>query len=103
MFRRQESHPEELRCAPNAPRHQVEVDIEPFKGLMLGLFFMSVGMGIDWRVLGDSPFWIAASSSVSDQITSPPVIFAIADLSTVKTHGYFRKFTRTSCFSCFDR
>ena len=28
---------------------------------MLGLFFMSVGMGIDWRVLGDSPFWIAAS------------------------------------------
>lgn len=28
-------------------RHQIEVDIEPFKGLLLGLFFMSVGMGID--------------------------------------------------------
>ncbi|KWV94175.1 MULTISPECIES: cation:proton antiporter [unclassified Erythrobacter] len=50
-----------LLIAETEYRHQVEVDIEPFKGLMLGLFFMSVGMGIDWRVLGDSPFWIAAS------------------------------------------
>ena len=33
--------------------------------------------------------WMAASSSVSDQITSPPVIFATGDLSTVKMHGYF--------------
>lgn len=50
-----------LLIAETEYRHQVEVDIEPFKGLLLGLFFMSVGMGIDWRVLGDSPFWIAAS------------------------------------------
>lgn len=50
-----------LLIAETEYRHQVEVDIEPFKGLMLGLFFMSVGMGIDWRVLGDSPLWIAAS------------------------------------------
>lgn len=28
-------------------RHAVEVEIEPFKGLLLGLFFLSVGMGID--------------------------------------------------------
>jgi monovalent cation:proton antiporter-2 (CPA2) family protein len=42
-------------------RHEVEVDIEPFKGLMLGLFFMSVGMGIDWRIVALEPFWIAAA------------------------------------------
>ncbi|MEQ8805266.1 MAG: monovalent cation:proton antiporter-2 (CPA2) family protein [Rhodospirillales bacterium] len=41
--------------------HEIEVDIEPFKGLMLGLFFMSVGMGIDWRVVGDEPLWIPLS------------------------------------------
>lgn len=41
-------------------RHEVEVDIEPFKGLMLGLFFMSVGMEIDWRLIGAQPFWIPA-------------------------------------------
>ncbi|WP_457936709.1 cation:proton antiporter domain-containing protein [Mesorhizobium sp. 10J20-29] len=28
-------------------KHQTEVDIEPFKGLLLGLFFMTVGMGLD--------------------------------------------------------
>ncbi|MFZ5914690.1 MAG: monovalent cation:proton antiporter-2 (CPA2) family protein [Pseudomonadota bacterium] len=28
-------------------RHQVEIDIQPFKGLLLGLFFIGVGMGID--------------------------------------------------------
>lgn len=41
--------------------HEIEVSIEPFKGLMLGLFFMSVGMGIDWRVIGEQPGWIALS------------------------------------------
>ena len=32
-------------------RHQLEADIEPFRGLLLGLFFMSVGMGLDSRVV----------------------------------------------------
>ena len=50
-----------LLLAETEYRHEIEVDIEPFKGLMLGLFFMSVGMGIDWRLVGGEPFWIAAS------------------------------------------
>ncbi|GGK42057.1 cation:proton antiporter domain-containing protein [Salinarimonas ramus] len=50
-----------LLIAETEFRHEVEVDIEPFKGLMLGLFFMSVGMGIDWRVVVEAPFWIFAS------------------------------------------
>ncbi len=29
-------------------RHELEADLEPFKGLLLGLFFMGVGMGIDF-------------------------------------------------------
>jgi CPA2 family monovalent cation:H+ antiporter-2 len=28
-------------------KHQAEVDLEPFKGLLLGVFFMTVGMGLD--------------------------------------------------------
>lgn len=31
-------------------RHQLETDIEPFKGLLLGLFFMGIGMGLDTQV-----------------------------------------------------
>ena len=32
-------------------RHQVEVDIAPFKGLLLGLFFITVGMSLDIRMV----------------------------------------------------
>lgn len=35
-------------------RHQLELDIEPFKGLLLGLFFMAVGAGIDFLLLWES-------------------------------------------------
>jgi len=32
-------------------RHQLEADIEPFRGILLGLFFMSVGMSLDLSVM----------------------------------------------------
>ena len=36
-------------------RHQLEADIEPFKSLLLGLFFMAVGMSTNVGVLGQMP------------------------------------------------
>jgi glutathione-regulated potassium-efflux system ancillary protein KefC len=36
-------------------RRELETDIEPFKGLLLGLFFIAVGMSIDFAVLLKSP------------------------------------------------
>lgn len=51
-----------LLIAETEFRHQVKVDIEPFKGLMLGLFFLSVGMGIDWRVVLDQPLLILSAA-----------------------------------------
>ncbi len=36
-------------------RHALETDIEPFEGLLLGLFFISVGMTIDFGLLASSP------------------------------------------------
>jgi glutathione-regulated potassium-efflux system ancillary protein KefC len=41
-------------------RRELETDIEPFKGLLLGLFFMAVGMSIDFGVLRASPGLMAA-------------------------------------------
>lgn len=35
-------------------RHQLEADIEPFKGLLLGLFFIATGMSANLALLGDS-------------------------------------------------
>ena len=42
-------------------RHEVEITIEPFKGLLMGLFFMSVGMGIDLHALLDHPLMVPLS------------------------------------------
>ena len=41
-------------------RHELEADIEPFKGLLLGLFFMAVGMSANLGVLVESPFKVLA-------------------------------------------
>ncbi|MCK7612838.1 monovalent cation:proton antiporter-2 (CPA2) family protein [Roseibium sediminicola] len=39
-------------------RHELEADIEPFKGLLLGLFFLTVGAGIDFGLLFGAPLTI---------------------------------------------
>ena len=39
-------------------RHQLEADIQPFKGLLMGLFFMTVGIGIDIDALRAQPLVI---------------------------------------------
>ena len=41
-------------------RRELETDIEPFKGLLLGLFFIAVGMSIDFAVVGAHPALVAA-------------------------------------------
>ncbi|TFW32849.1 glutathione-regulated potassium-efflux system protein KefC [Massilia horti] len=41
-------------------RHALETDIEPFKGLLLGLFFIAVGMSIDFAVLFAHPQLVIA-------------------------------------------
>jgi CPA2 family monovalent cation:H+ antiporter-2 len=50
-----------LLLAETEYRHEIGVNIEPFRALLMGLFFLSVGMAIDLRVLLDDPFWVAAS------------------------------------------
>ena len=44
-----------LLLAETEYRHEVEVTIEPFKGLLLGLFFVSVGIGLDLSLLAERP------------------------------------------------
>jgi monovalent cation:proton antiporter-2 (CPA2) family protein len=39
-------------------RHELEADIEPFKGLLLGLFFISVGMSANLGLVREEPFLI---------------------------------------------
>lgn len=40
-----------ILLADSEYRHEVESHLEPFKGLLLGLFFLSVGMSVDWQLV----------------------------------------------------
>lgn len=48
----------------SAFRHQLEADIEPFRGLLLGLFFLAVGMSLDLAVVAGNLAFIAAAVPV---------------------------------------
>jgi glutathione-regulated potassium-efflux system ancillary protein KefC len=58
-------------------RRELETDIEPFKGLLLGLFFIAVGMSIDFGVLLKSP-WVIAGLVVAFMAIKAAVIFTLA-------------------------
>lgn len=49
-----------LLLAETEFKHEVELMVEPFKGLLMGLFFMTVGMTIDTRQILEYPLWLAA-------------------------------------------
>ncbi len=52
-----------LLLAESNFRHQLEADIEPFRGLLLGLFFMSVGMGMDATLILANAGWLALAAA----------------------------------------
>src|SRR5690606_11367063 len=48
--------------AESSFRHELEADIEPFRGILLGLFFMAVGLSLDLRVVAQN--WLVILASV---------------------------------------
>ena len=58
-----------LLLAESNFRHQLEADIEPFRGMLLGLFFMSVGMSID--LAAAAPAMVACWPSRRPRSSSP--------------------------------
>ncbi len=66
-----------LLFAETEYRHEIEVDIEPFKGLLLGLFFVSVGMSIDITLVAVKPLWLIASI-FGLYLVKSPIIYALA-------------------------
>jgi len=43
-----------VMLAESSYRHELEADIEPFRGILLGLFFMAVGLSLDIKVIGEN-------------------------------------------------
>jgi monovalent cation:proton antiporter-2 (CPA2) family protein len=63
-------------------RHQLELDIEPFKGLLLGLFFIAVGMSVDMGLFSRSPalIFLIAGGAITIKLA---ILYPVA-----KTFGY---------------
>ncbi len=64
-----------LLLAETEYRHEVQVTIEPFKGLFMGLFFMSVGMGVNLRALLAAPVLIPLSVLGMFLVKAPVIAF----------------------------
>ena len=60
-------------------RHQLEADVEPFRGILLGLFFLAVGMSLDLGIVASS-WQIIAMSVVSYMLVKAGAIYVIARL-----------------------
>lgn len=73
-----------VMLADSEYRHEIELSIEPFKGLLLGLFFMSVGASIDFHLLINAPIKVAVLVSTLLAVKFV-VLFALAKMFRHRT------------------
>lgn len=69
-----------ILLANSSFKHQLETEIEPFKGLLLGLFFIAIGMNLDLQLLVSDPVFIVAAAIVL-VIVKTAIIYAILKAS----------------------
>ena len=65
-------------------RHELEADIEPFKGLLLGLFFISVGMSANLGLVRERPVLII-SLTVAFMLVKVGVLYGVGRISGLST------------------
>ncbi|RAK67204.1 cation:proton antiporter [Phenylobacterium kunshanense] len=75
-----------LLLAETEFRHEVEVRVEPFKGLLLGLFFISVGIGLNVPLLLERP-WAIVGIAAGLLVLNTAVVFGLARVFGLKTRS----------------
>ncbi len=53
-----------VMLADSPYRHEIEADVEPFRSILLGLFFLAVGMVLDLRAVAEHPFFVIGMAAV---------------------------------------
>jgi glutathione-regulated potassium-efflux system protein KefB len=66
-------------------RHQLEADVEPFRGILLGLFFMAVGMSLDLSVVAENWATVAVYV-VAYMVVKAAGIYGVARLLGTRHH-----------------
>jgi glutathione-regulated potassium-efflux system protein KefB len=64
-------------------RHELEADIEPFRGLLLALFFMGVGMTIDMNIVWAN-FWLVIAAALVITLLKAGVVWALFRVTCVR-------------------
>lgn len=67
-------------------RHELEANLEPFKGLLMGLFFIAVGMGVSLELIAQNPFFILAVS-LTYLIGKSALIYIVGRLFKMNHHN----------------
>lgn len=75
-------------------RHQIESDVEPFRGLLMGLFFLAVGMSLDLSIVA-AEWWYLLTMLLAFTLAKGTVVYAVARLFGSSSH---KALHRTSMF-----
>ena len=77
-----------VMLADSPYRHEIEADVEPFRSILLGLFFMAVGMVLDVGAVIANPLFVIGMATALVAIKTG-VIFALARLFGMATRPAF--------------
>jgi monovalent cation:proton antiporter-2 (CPA2) family protein len=66
-----------VMLADSPYRHELEADVEPFRSILLGLFFLAVGMMLDLPAIAERPLFVAAMAAALIAVKAG-IIFALA-------------------------
>ncbi|WP_419827335.1 cation:proton antiporter [Sphingomonas sp.] len=73
-----------VMLADSPYRHELEADVEPFRSILLGLFFLSVGMLLDLSAIATRPLFVVALAAALI-VVKTGVLFAIAKVAKMET------------------
>ncbi|KKC24417.1 cation:proton antiporter domain-containing protein [Sphingomonas sp. SRS2] len=77
-----------VMLADSPYRHELESDVEPFRTILLGLFFIAVGMMLDLQVIAERPIFVIVMA-IAVVATKTLVMFGIAKLFGVPNRAAF--------------
>jgi glutathione-regulated potassium-efflux system protein KefB len=75
-----------VMLADSPYRHELEADVEPFRTILLGLFFLAVGMLLDLQIIAERPMFVIGMA-IAVVVTKAVVMFGVARLFGVSNRS----------------
>ncbi|HEY7810745.1 MAG TPA: monovalent cation:proton antiporter-2 (CPA2) family protein [Allosphingosinicella sp.] len=78
-----------VMLADSPYRHELEADIDPFRSLLLGMFFVAIGMSIDLPAVMNNPLFVVGMAAALIA-TKAAVLFGLARLFGIESRPAFK-------------